>query len=221
MNIDDIIRLTGEIKPGVIFVCNPNNPTGGYIGRNDFQNLLESQPDSLIILDEAYISFVRNSWNSLEFIDRGNLLVIRSLTKDYALAGLRLGYAAGSKDIINALRKICPPWNVNVVAQHAGIVALQYENFLKEGIELALNEKQFLIGELKRLGFNCLPSRTHFFLVDAGSAETLRLRLLRKGILVRDCASFGLPEYIRISPGTRKKNRKLVEMLTEIVAERA
>ncbi len=214
------IKLVKDTRPKVIFICNPNNPTGGYLNRSQFQKILESVPDSLVILDEAYISFVSHPWSSVELIDKGNLLIVRSMTKDYSLAGLRLGYALASKKIIGVLSRVCPPWNVNVVAQHAGIVAMQQERYLRNSCELAFSGRQYLIEELEKLGFSCLPSRAHFFLVAVGNAAELRRQLLGKGILVRDCASFGLPEYVRIAPGTLKKNRRLVAALREIVDER-
>jgi histidinol-phosphate aminotransferase len=158
LNIDDIIRSTGEIKPKVIFLCNPNNPTGAYVGSRDFQNLLKSQPDSLVILDEAYISFVRNRWDSLDFIGSENLLVIRSLTKDYALAD-KARYAAGTK-YHRRFKEICPPWNVNIVPSMP--VSLRFNMKISQGgVELALSEKQFLIGELK--SWIQLPAFTYPF----------------------------------------------------------
>ncbi len=219
-DVDTTIELIKQTKPKVIFICNPNNPTGYYLNRSHFQKVLSATPDSLIVLDEAYISFVRHRWSSTEFINKGNLLIVRSMTKEFALAGLRLGYAISSEDIIEMLYRVCPPWNVNVVAQHAGIVALQQEKYLKESQELAYTGKLYLTKELEKLGFRCLPSQTNFFLVEVGNASEFRNRLLYKGILVRDCTSFGLPEYIRISPRTIKKNRKLINTLEEMNNEK-
>lgn len=215
-DIDASLELIRRTAPKVIFICNPNNPTGYYLNRSRFQRILSAVPDSLIVLDEAYISFVREPWSSAELISEGNLLIVRSMTKDYALAGLRLGYALAGEKIIEILHRICPPWNVNVVAQHAGIAALQQEEYLKKSRELACTGKQYLIKELEELGFRCLPSQANFFLVEAGDATGLRNRLLGKGILVRDCTSFGLPGHIRIAPGTVENNWKLITALKEL-----
>ncbi|MFC1860580.1 pyridoxal phosphate-dependent aminotransferase [Chloroflexota bacterium] len=219
-DIDITIELIKRIEPKVIFICNPNNPTGGYLNQNRFQRILSVAPDSLVVLDEAYISFVRQSWSSPELINKGNLLIVRSMTKDYALAGLRLGYALAGEKIIETLRRVCPPWNVDVVAQHAGIVALQQENYLKESQELVYDGKRYLTKGIRKLGFRCLPSKTNFFLVEVGNASELRNQLLARGILVRDCTSFGLPECIRIASRTIRENRKLITALKEINDEK-
>jgi histidinol-phosphate aminotransferase len=132
------------------------------------------------------------------------------MTKDYALPGLRLGYAVSSRKIIHDLRKVCPPWNVNAVAQKAGGIALR-DSFYLERCELKVRQaKQFLLTELRQIGFTVLPSKTNFFLVKVGNGRKFRACLLRHGIMVRDCASFGLPEYIRIAPRTMAECQKLV-----------
>jgi histidinol-phosphate aminotransferase len=209
----DIIK---SAKPRLVFVCNPNNPTGVYLSRQRFEKILSAAADSLIVLDEAFASFVSRGQSFLGLIDGGNLLVVRSMTKDYGLAGLRLGYAIASAEIIATLERIRPPWSVNVVAQGAGIAALQQDNYLQKARTLARKGKKYLVEELKRLGFRCLPSRANFFLVEVGKASELRKRLLTKGILVRDCTSFGLPGHIRIAPKSMKQNRRLISALKEI-----
>jgi histidinol-phosphate aminotransferase len=211
----ELIKLN---SPKVIFLCNPNNPTGSYINHSEFMQILAARPEALVVLDEAYISFVSHPWSSLDLLYSGNLLVVRSMTKDYAIAGLRLGYACANREIIETLSRVCPPWNVNVAAQHAGIVALQQEKFLQESCDLAFSGKQYLIESIENMGWRCLPSRANFFLVRVGDASQIRSALLSRGILVRDCTSFGLPEYIRIAPATLKKNRRLVEAFAEIKA---
>ncbi len=218
-DVDSTIKSMKRNKPKAVFICNPNNPTGHYLSRCQFQEILAAAVDSLVILDEAYISFVENGWSSLDLIGCGNLLIIRSMTKDYGLAGLRLGYAVACQEIIRVLRRVCPPWNVNVVAQQAGMVALSQERHLREGRRLALAGKQYLTEELTRLGFHCLPSAANFFLVEVENAPEFRKRLLNKGIIVRDCTSFGLPNYIRVAPQRMKRNLKLISALKEIRAE--
>jgi histidinol-phosphate aminotransferase len=216
-DIAAIVKLIKKAQPKAIFVCNPNNPTGYYLRQNEFQMILDAAPHSLIILDEAYISFIKNSWSSLKYVNKTNLLIIRSLTKNYSLAGLRLGYAIANKEIIEVLSRVCPPWNVNVVAQYAGNVALNSENFLKNSCEQIENGTQYLVKRLEKLGFHCLPSEANFFLVRVGNAAEFKKKLLRKGVLVRDCTSFGLSEYIRIAPQTPTKNRKLISTIKEVL----
>ena len=215
-DIDATVRLIKDNHPRAIFLCSPNNPTGYYLSREEFGQILEAAPDSLIILDEAYISFTERAWSSFEFIDKGNLLVVRSMTKDCSLAGLRLGYAVANREINRAMNRIRPPWNVNAVAQSAGIMALQETEVMQCSLEKIQAGKRYLIEEIKKLRFPCLPSAANFFLVRVGNAAEYREKLLKKSILVRDCASFGLPEYIRIAVNTMENNQKLVSSMQEI-----
>ncbi len=214
-DIDATVSLIKERRPKVVFLCNPNNPSGYYLSREHFIKILKAAPDSLIVLDEAYVSFVEDAWSSFGLINDGNLLIVRSMTKDYSLAGLRLGYAVASRGIIQTMNRIRPPWNVNAVAQSAGIMALQETEVLQCSLEKIRAGKRYLVEEIDKLGFPCLPSATNFFLVRVGNAAEYRKKLLTKSILVRDCASFGLPEYIRIAVNTMENNQKLVSVMQE------
>ena len=127
---------------------------GSYLIYREFKELLSAAADSLIILDEAYISFVEDAWLSTNMIWENNLLILRSMSKDYALAGLRLGYAIAREEIIEPLCRLRPPWNINVVAQQAGIVAVQSNHFLEQTRPLIAEAKDFLVKELTHLGFS-------------------------------------------------------------------
>jgi len=221
LNIAESIELIHKEKIKGIFISNPNNPTGQYLAKGELEQLLAASDSTLVVLDEAYISFVAGAWSSLDLITGGNLLILRSMTKDYALAGLRLGYAVAAAQIISTLRRLCPPWNVNSIAQRAGISALKEEDYLKQ-CQLELEQaRHFLVGELARLGLTALPSQANFFLVEVGDAPKFRHALLKQGILVRDCTSFGLPQYIRLSPGTMPQCRRLIGAIEEIVKQRS
>ncbi len=205
--------------PKAVFLCNPNNPTGQYFSREEIEIIISNLKDTLLILDEAYINFVDEAWPSIPLMNRGNIIILRSMTKDYGLAGLRLGYALAGVNVINNLRRVCPPWNVNCAAQQAGLAVLDTEDFLKQSQKRIRQSKQFLIKELSRIGLTPLPSQTNFFLIKVGSGKSFRLALLRHGILVRDCSSFGLPEYIRIAPRTLTDCRKLIEVIKRLQQE--
>ena len=170
----------------------------------------------MLILDEAYLTFVDNPWSSLGMVERDNLLVLRSMTKDYALAGLRLGYGVANKDIIDTLSRIRPPWNVNAVAQQAGIIALNEEKYVKECQTKIREAKEYLVTELSRLNLSPLPSEASFFLVKVDNSSEFRRRLLAQKMLVRDCTSFGLPGYIRIAPRTLPECQRLIEAIKKI-----
>ncbi len=212
-NIKETVDLIKRTRPKGIFICNPNNPTGRYLSREEIKVVLDANPDSLLILDEAYVAFVEKSWPSLDLINRGNLVVVRSMTKDYSIAGLRLGYAIANREIIEMLRRASQPWNVNAVAQKAGIVVLNDSESLKRSQQEIRKAAKFLVREFCRLGFNPRPSETHFFLVKVPNVKEFRTALLRQGLLVRDCASFGLPEYVRIAARTLPECEKLITVI--------
>ena len=215
-DINQTIELARQHCPRGVFLCNPNNPTGRYLSRAGFEKILGVCKDSLVVLDEAYVSFVDNAWSSLDLIQGNNLLVLRSMTKDYAMAGLRLGYGVASEEIISTLYRICPPWNVNVVAQEAGIIAINTEGYLEQ-CQIALREaKDYLVTELSDLGLPSLPSEANFFLVEVGDASQFRQELLERKILVRDCSSFGLPHHIRIAPRSLPECQRLIAAIKEM-----
>ncbi len=208
--VEETVSLIRQRHPAGVFLCNPNNPTGQYLSRQELEKILDACGDGLLILDEAFVAFADESWSSVDLVSRGNVIIVRSMTKDYALAGLRLGYTVACQEVIDSLRKVCPPWNVNVVAQKAGVIALSDEDYLKQCKEKIGEAKQFLISELHRIGFKSVPSKANFFLVKVDNGERFRAALLRHGILVRDCASFGLPEYVRIAPRAMAECRELI-----------
>jgi histidinol-phosphate aminotransferase len=138
------------------------------------------------------------------------------MTKDYALAGLRLGYAIAAEPIISVMKRVRPPWNVSSVAQVAGIHVLKADGYLEAcGVQIK-EAKEFLAKELRGLGLSLLPSQANFFLVKVGDAARFRQALLTKGILVRDCTSFGLPNYIRLAPRTMAECQRLLTVIKEI-----
>jgi len=216
LNTDEMANLLQQHRPKAVFLCNPNNPTGQYMSREQVEDIMSSCKSALVVLDEAYIAFTENAWSSQDMVDRSNLVILRSMTKDYALAGLRLGYAIAAEPIISALKRVRPPWNVNAPAQKAGVLALNADSYLKECGSKIREARDFLIKELERLGLPPLPSQTNFFLVKVGNATALRQALLNKGILVRGCTSFGLPQYIRLAPRTLPECQKLIEAIKEV-----
>ncbi|MFC2001770.1 pyridoxal phosphate-dependent aminotransferase [Chloroflexota bacterium] len=217
--IEEATRIIRQCRPRGVFICNPNNPTGKYFSQQEVERILDTIDDGILILDEAYITFIEANWPSMELISRGNAAILRSMTKDYGLAGLRLGYAIANTEIINSLRRVCPPWSVNALAQKAGVMALEAVDYLERTKRKIRKAKQFLIDELSRLGFKTLPSDANFFLVRVGNAGVFRTNLLKHGILVRDCTSFGLPEYIRLAPLTMPECQKLIGIVRSLKHE--
>ncbi len=209
-SIQETTEIVHQNHPRGVFICNPNNPTGNYLSEEEVKKILDSSEDSLLILDEAFIAFVDDGWSAIDFTNRHNIVIVRSMTKDYSLAGLRLGYAVAHRGIIENLRRVCPPWNVNTVAQRVGGAILEDAGYLQQCKQKMAQSKRFLLNELHRIGFTTVPSPTNFFLVKVGDARAFRAALLQYGILVRDCTSFELPEYVRLAVRPMPECRKLI-----------
>lgn len=212
----DFAEMIQKHRPSGVFLCNPNNPTGQFLSQAEVEIILSASRNCLVVLDEAYVSFTENKWPSTDLINEGNLVIVRSMTKDYGLAGLRLGYAVAAAPIISTLEKIKPPWSVNTMAQAAGSYVLKAYNYLANCEAKIRDARIFLVNELQDLGFYILPSAANFFLVKVNDAAPFRQALLKKGYLVRDCSSFGLPHYIRLAARPINECRRLIAAIKEI-----
>ena len=213
----------------IVFLCNPNNPTSILIPTETLKGIIEEAlaQDSLVFLDEDFLEFVENE-QALSMINKikayPNLFILRSFTKIFGLTGLRVGYGIASEEIINVLLCAKIPWNVNCLAQAAAVVALKDEEHLRVTRELIKNEKAFLSTELEKIkSFKVFPPDANFFFIDIRksglTATELKNKLLRQGILIRDCTSFREldPYYIRVAVKTREENERLIEALKRTV----
>jgi histidinol-phosphate aminotransferase len=214
--LEAIHNALTEKFPRLAFICNPNNPTGAILTPETIREIASAHPCTLFMIDEAYIQFVPDLSSCLS-LSLPNLVVLRSMTKDYAIAGLRLGYAVGPSDLIEALAKVRPPWNVNAVAQDAGLAALMDAEYLSQSLSRLHAAKVDFLHGLNSLGLHPIPSETHYFIIKVGNAAEFRRRLLAHKIQVRDCASFGLPDYIRIATRKPDENAQLLTALKEIL----
>lgn len=210
-----VMQTLQQTQPRVAFVCNPNNPTGTFTSPAQIAAWAQACPGTLFVVDEAYLTFAHQAPSVLTVL-QPNILVLRSMTKAYALAGLRLGYAVGAPEVLDALRRASPPWSVNALAQAAGIAALQDKAHLEHCLACITQDKQALCTALYTLGLRPVPSTTHYFLVPVFQAFACRQTLLRYGLQVRDCTSFGLPTYVRIAARRPEDNARLVAALAEI-----
>jgi histidinol-phosphate aminotransferase len=199
-------------QPRMIFICNPNNPTGQWLASGIIEKWAHEFARTLFVVDEAYIEFASGA-SSLIGSKCRNLVVLRSFSKAYGLAGLRLGYALAAPEIIGALRSVRVPWCVNAAAQAMASVAIEDTEFLEKSLSQLRESKRTLVSALESLGLNPLPSSTHFFMIPVVDAARTRVRLMESGILVRDCSSFGLPGYIRIATRSGDDNARLLDAL--------
>jgi len=209
---EEIQKILDEQAFRLVFLCTPNNPTGAVFPVETLKTWAEKYPQTIFMVDEAYLAFVPGMKTTLDAL-RKNIIVLRSMTKDYALAGLRLGYAVADEEMIRTLASLRPPWNVNAIAQAAGLAALQDGEYLTKTMNAIQDAKADLVKGLKSLGFNPHPSQTHFFLIPVGNGAVFRRRLLQAGIQVRDCASFGLPEHVRVSTRLPDENDRLLDAI--------
>ena len=174
---------------------------------------------ALLVIDEAYMSFVDQPWDSLPLLEAGNVVLLRSLTKDYALTSLRLGYSLASEEVTQQMAALQPDWSVNGPAQAAGLAALADSGYLPRAREAVALAKAFLTEQLAALGFTVHPSAANFLLVRVGDAPSWRDKLMRRGLFVRDCTSFGLPECVRLGIRSLPDCRRLVETMTSLLGE--
>ena len=216
-DIGEAARTITEHSPALVFLCNPNNPTGRYMSEENVREIAGALPqDSLLLLDEAYLPFVDSRWNSLPLLELGNVALLRSMTKDYALTALRLGYMLAPPDVVERVRAQQHSWSVNALAQAAGIAALSDEQHVVDGRKEVQVAKRYLLEELSAMGLKCAPSAANFVLVKVGDAHALRRALMKHHhISVRDCTSFGLPDYIRIGIRTKEDCKRLVAVLRD------
>ncbi len=221
-DVDDFIsKLPNN---GCIFICNPNNPTGNLISKKTLQKIIISanKKKTLVFIDECFIELVPDHDESIiKFIKKyNNLFILRSLTKSFALAGLRIGYGIGSKQMISVLNKIKIPWNVSGLAQQAASAALLHSFYLTKVKKMIKKESFYLINYISKLkNFQCTATSTNFILIKTKmKSQTLQKKLLEKKILIRDCSTIrGLNNnYIRIAVKTRKENEKLIKALEKL-----
>ncbi len=220
----DAIQRRITPKTRMIFICNPNNPTGTIILNDDFKAFVEKIPDNiLVVIDEAYMEFVKDKKyaNSIEQIKMGKPVVtLRTFSKAYGLAGLRLGYGIMPTEVSEILNRIRQPFNANLLAQTAAQAALDDEDFLKKTTRLVDNGLKYLHGALARMGIEYFPTQANFFLINVEKdANEVFESLLGTGVITRSMASYGYPWYIRINVGTESENRRFINALSQVLGK--
>ncbi|MDR3001352.1 MAG: histidinol-phosphate transaminase [Fibromonadaceae bacterium] len=208
-------------KAKIIFICNPNNPTGTYISNKRIYEFLTKVPKHiLVVLDMAYWEFTAEKEPPLNLWIKQfpNLLCTRTFSKLYGLAGLRIGYGIASEQVISALSKIKPPFNTNYPAQIAAAAALDDTSFVEKSLEMNRTWRSLLLECFEFWGFDILPSGANFICVKFGKkAAEFVARLESKGLVVRHLKSFGMPEWVRITVGTKRENETLLRLISGII----
>lgn len=216
-SLDDLAKAVND-KTRVAFICNPNNPTGAYYTEAEIRDFLKKVPQSvLVFLDEAYAEFATapDYPNMAKFVrEYPNLFVNRTFSKIYGLAGLRVGYAFSNAEVIRALWKVKPPFDVNQAAQVAAIAALGDKEHVQATRKMNAEGIAVLTREFEALGLKVLPTQANFICVKIGErAKELVAFLEQNGMIVRGLTSFGMPEYIRVTVGKPEENAFLMELV--------
>lgn len=220
----DLDRILGSIteKTKMIIICNPNNPTGTIITKDRLEDFLRKVPENVIVIsDEAYIEYVEdgNFGSAFPFMESSNVVITRTFSKIYGLAGLRIGYGIAKTDITGFMERIRPPFNTTGPAQECAIAALDDREHVEKSFKNNSEGKAFLYSELGKLGIGCIPSEANFILCRfRDDASGIVKELEKRGIIVRYMNAPGLGrEYIRITIGTKGENSMLVKNLQEIL----
>ncbi len=225
-DLEALAEGIGE-KTKIVFLCNPNNPTGGYFGEEALRAFLKRVPEGVVVfLDEAYFDYVDRS-EAPDYPDSPrllaeypNLVISRTYSKIYGLAALRVGYAMGNGELIEALYRAKHAFNVNTPAQAAAEAALGDEEFYEKSREMTFRGKRYLYGELDRRGVSYFPTQSNFLcLTFATPASQIFTGYAERGIVIRDLSSFAMPHSIRYTIGTEENNRRFIEILDELVRE--
>ncbi|HHX76775.1 MAG TPA: aminotransferase class I/II-fold pyridoxal phosphate-dependent enzyme, partial [Firmicutes bacterium] len=220
----DLKAMAGAVTPRtkIIFVCNPNNPTGTIVVREEVDAWLKALPENiLVVFDEAYYEYVDNDRypRSLEYVRQGkNVVVLRTFSKIYGLAGLRVGYGIANREIVAALNRVRQPFNVNSLAQKAALAALDDREFLANSREVVNEGKKYLYRALEEMGLFYVPSEANFIFIDTGlDCGEVFPRLLQKGVIVRTGDIFNHPTFIRLTVGTMRDNERFIAALKEVL----
>jgi len=208
----------------VVFVNNPNNPTGTIVSRDGFEWFLDQvPPDVLVVVDEAYVEFIRdkNCPIGLDYLEGPKMVVtLRTFSKAYGLAGLRIGYGVMRQELADLVHRVRQPFNVNALGQIGALAALDDVAFFEKTIRTVHEGLDYLYGQMDQMGLKYFPTQTNFFLIDVQQdAKKVFEKMLRKGVIVRSMSAYGYPSYIRINGGLPEENRRFVEALKEVLRD--
>jgi len=220
-NLGGLIRAVTP-KTKMVFITNPFNPTGAVITKDDFSVFADKIPeDVLIVVDEAYIEFVRDDsvYNSLACpLADPRIVTLRTFSKAYGLAGFRIGYGVMDQEVAEILNRIRQPFNVNGLAQAAAEAAFEDEIFLEKSIQGSREGVDYLTSALTQMGLKVLPTQSNFLMVDmAVDSKEIFEKMLRQGVVVRSMASYGFDTFLRINTGTPEENKACIDALKTVL----
>jgi histidinol-phosphate aminotransferase len=213
------MRAAIDADTRAVFVANPNNPTGTFLGPEAVKAFIESVPAQVIVvLDEAYNEYLpidQRADSAAWIAEHPNLVITRTFSKAYGLAGLRVGYALTSAGVADLMNRVRMPFNVNTLAQIAAVAALDDVEFLERSYQLNRDGMRQLIEGFRQLKLDFIPSHGNFVSVDVGDAAAVNLKLLRQGIIVRPIAIYGMPRHLRVTVGLPEENERFLAALRQ------
>lgn len=208
----------------IVFVANPNNPTGTLAPREDVIELVSNLPERvLLVMDEAYIEYLDDAADLTALVRRGdhpNLFLTRTFSKIHGLAGLRIGYGVGHPEFIGALEKVREPFNTNSLAQAGALAALDDEDHVARTRAVNAEGLEYFEAQFRRLKIDYVPSKGNFILARVGDANDVFGKLQQRGVIARPVTGYGLPEWLRISVGTARQNERCIAALEETISAR-
>ncbi len=221
----DLDAMAAAITPRTkeVFIANPNNPTGTLVSQAEIDRFVDRVPGHVVIVfDEAYYEFLDNPPDTLKFIREGrpNVVVLRTFSKIQGLASLRIGYGLGSAELVDVLQKTRQPFNANGVAQAGALAGLLDDEHQQATRELTHEGREYLQRSFAALGLKFVPSHANFVLVKVGDGKALFNAMLKRGIILRDMGSYGLPEWVRVSIGTMEQNTRFIRELNLLLPKR-
>ena len=217
----DLQAMLDAVTPQtrIIFITNPTNPLGTVVSQEEIDDFMSKVPDHVVVaFDEAYHEFATNPAETIKYVRDGrNVIVLRTFSKVYGLAGLRVGYGLAPTQITGMLHKVRTPFNLNLVAQEAAFAALKDEEHLSKTVENNRVGLEFFAKAFDRMGLEYIPSQGNFILVKVGDGVAVFKKMLQQGIITRDQSSYGLPEWVRISIGTPEENARCLKVLESVM----
>lgn len=208
-------------KTRLIFIPNPNNPTGTLLSQQAIDDFMARITENVIVVfDEAYFEFLDDPPDTLRFVREGrNIVVLRTFSKIHGLAGLRIGYALAGLDLVQVLHKTRQPFNVNSIAQVGALAALEDDEHLRETKRVIDEGRAYLHEQFAKMKIPFVPGTANFVMVNVGDGDAVFDKLLRQGVIVRPLGGYNLPEWARISVGTPEENEKLIAALKKVMSD--
>jgi histidinol-phosphate aminotransferase len=223
----DLDAMLAAIRPNtrIVYISNPNNPTSTLVGQDEIDRFMDRVPPHVVVcFDEAYIELLPPDMRPdvLRFVRDGrNVVTLRTMSKTYGLAGLRIGYAVAPPECIRLLDRVRQPFNVNAMALAAASAALQNDEHVERTCQMVQEGIAFLQSEFARMGLRYVPAVANFILVEVGRGRQVFESMMREGVIVRPMDGYGLPQHVRVTVGTRRENEKCLDALRVVLAVKA